>query len=523
MYTSDSDDKVPGSRKVVPPSSGIIQSARGMALIQQVKPQVSNRKVLSNTAILSGYYAVEAALLFVLVLLFARYLAVSDFGRLSFALSYALLLVVFDPSINIVLIKLISQNPDQLEYWAGQGVSLRLITGAVIFSAGLAPFLFSDYFQSNSLLFIPIILSEQVRGVSLTYCAIFRAMQAMVLEPVVLGVERLLVLALVAIVLVHHAGIAWIGAVYAGGRIVSVVVAAILFRSQFTPIAIGLPEQWKRILAEAGPLGVLTISERVNMNLVPTLLTLIRGEYLVGIFQSAFKIAMLPITVCGVLSGSLFPAMSAAITDRERLEKLFFYGLRLVWHVLLPFAAITLVLSRNTIGTLFGPRYLAAAPILRVLAVYYLCASLVVFGYYLLVALSRPKFVIKVAIVNIVITIGAGIPLMYAYGPMGAALALGASYVVIAIAYWREVTRQGFEIFRHKREWIQGLAFIATMVSGSVLARTWPVHTWATFVLAGATLWVIYFAVLAACGGLLPAEMQMIREATRRLRGSRVV
>ena len=490
-------------------------------MIQQVKPQVSNRKVLSNTAILSGYYAVEAALLFILVLLFARYLAVSDFGRLSFALSYALLLVVFDPSINIVLIKLISQNPDQLGYWAGQGVSLRLITGAIIFTVGLAPFLFSDYFQSNALLFIPIILSEQVRGVSLTYCAIFRGMQAMVLEPVVLGVERLLVLSLVAVVLVHHAGIAWIGTVYAGGRIASVAVAAILFRFQFTRISVGFPEQWKRILGEAGPLGVLTISERVNMNLVPTLLTLIRGEYLVGIFQSAFKIAMLPITVCGVLSGSLFPAMSAAITDRERLEKLFFYGLRLVWHVLLPFAAITLVLSTNTIGTLFGPRYLAAAPILRVLAVYYLCASLVVFGYYLLVALSQPRFVIKLAVVNIVITICAGIPLMYAYGPMGAAVALGVSYVVIAVGYWREVTRQGFEIFRHRREWIQGLAFIATMVAGAVLAHAWAIRTWSAFLIAGSALWMIYFAVLAACGGLLPAEIHMIRETVARYTGSK--
>jgi len=100
-------------------------------LIQQVKTPVSNRKILSNTAILSGYYAVEAALLFALVVLFARYLAVSDFGRLSFVLSYALLLVVADPSINIVLIKLISQNPDELAYWAGQGISLRLITGAI--------------------------------------------------------------------------------------------------------------------------------------------------------------------------------------------------------------------------------------------------------------------------------------------------------------------------------------------------------------------------------------------------------
>lgn len=490
-------------------------------MIPQVKAPLSNRKVISNTAILSGYYALEAAVLFVLVLLFARFLSVADFGRLSFALAYALLLVVADPSINIVIIKLISQQPEQLEHWASQALSLRAIMGVLVFTAGMVPFIFNSYFRVNALLFVPIILSEQIRGLSLTYCAIFRGLQAMVYEPIVLGVERGTVFVLVLIALSRHESLTSIGVIYLAGRILSVSVAAFLFRTRFGRISPGFPSQWRSILGEAWPLGVLTISERVNMNFIPTVLTLIRGEYLTGIFQSAFKIAMLPITVCGVLSGSLFPAMSAAAQERERLEKLFFYGLRLVWHVLLPFAAITLVLSTNTIGTLFGPRYLAAAPILRVLAIYYLCASLVIFGYYVLVALSRQKFVMKLAIVNIVITIGAGVPLIYAFGPMGAAVALGVSYVVIAIGYWREVTRQGFEIFRHRREWIQGLAFVATMFAGAVLAQLWPIRTWSAFLIAGSALWIIYFAVLAACGGLLPAEIQMVKEMVARLRSDR--
>ena len=159
-------------------------------MIPQVKAPLSNRKVISNTAILSGYYALEAAVLFVLVLLFARFLSVADFGRLSFALAYALLLVVADPSINIVIIKLISQQPEQLEHWASQALSLRAIMGVLVFTAGMVPFIFNSYFRVNALLFVPIILSEQIRGLCLTYCAIFRGLQAMVYEPIVLGVER---------------------------------------------------------------------------------------------------------------------------------------------------------------------------------------------------------------------------------------------------------------------------------------------------------------------------------------------
>lgn len=487
-------------------------------MIQQVKTSVSNRKVLSNTAILSGYYACEAGLLFALVLLFAHFLSVSDFGRLSFALSYALLLVVVDPSINIILIKFISQNPERVQYWAGQGISLRLITGAVIFCAGMSPFLFNDYFRLNALLFIPIILSEQVRGLSLTYCAIFRGMQAMVFEPLILGVERLSVFAMVAVVLLHHADIAWIGAAYMVGRIASVTVAAVLFRSQVTRISLRLPEEWKRILGEASHLTVLTVSERVNMNLIPTLLTLIRGEYLAGIFQSAFKIAMLPITVCGVLSGSLFPAMSASLADRERMQKLFFYGLRMVWHILLPFAAISLVLSETTIAALFGTRYLQAAPVLRILVGYYLGASMVIFGYYLLIAMNQQKFVIRLAIINIAITIGAGVPLIYFMGPMGAAIALAVGYLAIAFGYWRRVKSHGFEVLRQRREWVQGVAFIVTMLLGALAAHVWQIRTWPVFMATASALWAIYFAVLACCGGLLGVELQLLRDFLGRLR-----
>jgi O-antigen/teichoic acid export membrane protein len=490
-----------------------------VVLIQQVKAPLSNRKVLGNTAILSGYYALEAVLLFILVLLFARFLTVADFGRLSFALSYSLLLVVADPSVNIVLIKLVSQDSGQLQRWASQGISLRIGMGIIVLAGAMLPFLFSPYLRLNAWLFVPIMLSEQVRGVSLTYCAIFRGLQVMILEPVVLGIERVVVFVLVIILLTQHRRTEWIGAAYLVGRVGSVMVAALLFRSRFTAISLGFPAQWRRILSEAYPLGVLTISERVNMNLIPTVLTLIRGEYLAGIFQSAFKIAMLPITVCGVLSGSLFPAMSAAVGDREQLEKLFFYGLRLVWHVLLPFAAITLVLSESTIGALFGARYLQAAPVLRVLVVYYLCASLVIFGYYLLVALSEQKFVMKLAIVNIVITVAAGIPLIYALGPLGAAIALGLSYSVIAAGYFRQITVHGFEIFRHRGEWVQGLAFLMTIVAGELVAHHWQINRWSAFLVAGSSLWLVYFAVLVGGRGLLPVETKLIKEAVAKVRG----
>ena len=51
----------------------------------------SSSRIVKNSTILSSYFALEVALTFFFTLMLARFLGASEFGRISFALAYALL------------------------------------------------------------------------------------------------------------------------------------------------------------------------------------------------------------------------------------------------------------------------------------------------------------------------------------------------------------------------------------------------------------------------------------------------
>ena len=138
-------------------------------------PGLSASRVLGNSAILSAYYVLDSALLFLTTLLLARYLGVSDFGKLSFALAYGLVLYVLtDPGISLTLTKLVARDRRPSNQGIANGFTLRLLLVGAGCLVGLIPLPFSAYLWTNALVLVPVIWSEQIRGLTLTYCACFR-------------------------------------------------------------------------------------------------------------------------------------------------------------------------------------------------------------------------------------------------------------------------------------------------------------------------------------------------------------
>src|SRR2546423_15707229 len=100
---------------------------------------------MANTAFLAGYAAFEMVVVFLFTILLARYLGTQEFGRLGFALAYALLFsVLSDPGISVAMTKLVATSEDeQQRNLIGAGLTLRLILSGGIFVISLLPFVFS--------------------------------------------------------------------------------------------------------------------------------------------------------------------------------------------------------------------------------------------------------------------------------------------------------------------------------------------------------------------------------------------
>ena len=184
--------------------------------------------------------------------------------------------------------------------------------------------------------------------------------------------------------------------------------------------------------------------------------------------------------------------------------------------VLTLLAAGTTVVAPDVVLLMLTPEYLAAAPVLPIIAVGMACQ-----GIYLLTSIglnltSRTEFYPVATFVAAAVGLSAGLWLMPRYGVMGAAVAFLLSYAVqaiVAFAFAQRFYPIRYEGSRLLRVVTAGV--LATVVVQHFAPEVSPL---AGLVVKGTAVVVLYAALLAASGFFRPAERAFLRELALRLR-----
>jgi len=515
---------------------------------------------MKNTSILAGYAVFETVVVFFFTLLIARYLGPTDFGRLGWALSYALLTSVWsDPGIGYAMTKLVatSHGDRQLEYVAN-GLSLRLILTVAVFLLSLVPFAFVPYMRANAMVILLVLVSEHMRNVALYFCMVFRGHQQNKFEAFALGTERLGALLLAWPLLHMGFGLYTVAWVYVAARGTSLLVAVISNVRTFGWRPLGLDRTlFQRIKLETMPLAVLIICERMNMYLPPIFVKAFAkfyaarfyagavssdviarlGDTQLGMFQAAFKSIYPAVLMCVAVAGSLYAPMAERFqADPAESARLYRGGLRGLLHLILPAAVITLFLSPQFIIVLYGPEYVESARIVRWLTAYFVSISFIALNHLFMPAINRQRVVGAVSLISVVVNVALGMAFISRWGAEGAGMSLAVAQVVIAFVYVAMARRFG-KAGLAPREWFtMAAAFllaagalylvrpympgpgVASLLARFASARHLVMLQALVEVLEGTALSVsIYLGVLLGLRGVSPEERQLFRAVARRL------
>lgn len=166
--------------------------------------------------------------------------------------------------------------------------------------------------------------------------------------------------------------------------------------------------------------------------LLQTLDVLIIGARLgvdaLGLYTIAFRIPELFVLhLCYIISGALFPAYAKVQDDSAQLRSAFRSTLRLVSLVTTPLALGLAVVAPDLVPVLFGDRWLAAVPVMQVLAVYTLLHSLSFNVGDVYKATGRPGVLNKLAVLRLAVTA----PVLWLVAPEGI---LAVAWALAAVA-----------------------------------------------------------------------------------------
>lgn len=148
----------------------------------------------------------------------------------------------------------------------------------------------------------------------------------------------------------------------------------------------------------------------------------ILGPASLGFYDMAYRISLLPITeVADVIGKITLPVYVKISEDKERLRKAFFKSLAVISILIFPLGLVLLLFPNSIISIALGNKWLPAAPVLQLLAIFGILQALLYPMMTLLLSVHKQRICTFINFVNFIGLVVTIIPLTLAYGITGAA------------------------------------------------------------------------------------------------------
>lgn len=332
--------------------------------------QAANIRWNSFFSLLSaGIQLLSNALLFLGV---ARFYGPEIFGQFATAhLLATLFLTIADFGLDVLFTTEVARQRLEVESLLRRFFSTKIVLSvfAVVGMCGI-PFVHDFSVNTQHLIYI---FSFSVAFTALTnfFFALFKGFEQLQHQTRISLLQNLvLLLALLGSVFLK-ASIEWFAAIYTGTRLLGLGAAVITAKRlvKLPAITINIAE-WKQVMKQGWSFGVHLVCTMVFFQIDTFLLSLWKGDYAVGIYQSVIKLVGLSLVLPDVIINALLPVLSRFHhEDQVRWAQLGKLLNKTLLLIALPIALTFAVYADPLLALLYGAeKFTAAAAIMRVAA-----------------------------------------------------------------------------------------------------------------------------------------------------------
>lgn len=258
-----------------------------------------------------------------LISLLTKYLGVAQYGQYTTIFAYASFWTLFaDFGLIIVMVKELSQKPEEKEIIVGNVFSLRLALASLVFLLSIIVVQFLPYDPAVKTGVIYIGLAFLLQTMITAFGGFFQANYQ--IHKAVIGdiLGKLICLLMIIWAISGQRGFMTILAAYILGNGLNLFFNYLLAR-RLTPIRwlINWPI-WRRLLSQSLPIAIISLFGYLYFRSDMLLLSLMKSNYDVGIYGPTYKILDILIVLPSFLTHAAFPAVALFyVQDRQRLNR----------------------------------------------------------------------------------------------------------------------------------------------------------------------------------------------------------
>jgi O-antigen/teichoic acid export membrane protein len=382
---------------------------------------------------LIGAEAISRGFAIIITIMIARQMGVVQFGVYSTAVSFVFLFSVFiEVGLSTYIFRELSRNQQATSQYIMTALSIQaalsIVVGLVAFAAALLLKYSPDTRAAIGFFWIWMVFISFGRMVRV----VFKAHQRMEIEAVINIFENGVRLILVLIALYLGYGIIGIAVASIISALLMLILSVTIVSGRYMHFSMKWNAPFALSLARAAiPFALSIISSVIMYRLSVILLSVIQGNYEVGIFGASFRLTMALFFIPSLICQAFFPKMSQyAINDKKQCGKIILLLIRYIFLLVYPLLMLIFIIAPQIVGILYTKEFLSTIPVLRILVWVNLLNAGSYIGIYSLNAAGHENRVVRILFIVLGLKFVISLILILHSGYMGAAVAALVSEIV---------------------------------------------------------------------------------------------
>lgn len=373
----------------------------------------------------------------------ARQLGAGHFGQFSFVLT---IFVAYSMAANLGLenfvVRQVARTPEDSTRFIADAQVVKLVAIPIGF---LLSFLlwFHDPQAVEIILFL---FGYSLMNAAILFeAAIFRGLEKMEWQTVLVAVQAFLTTLSVVAVLQRTGDGVWVAAAYcAASALVALGGWGILWQLGVRPQFRWQPDAWKTLLHDNWPFTLALLGLLVFDRQAVVLIAQFDDAAAVGWFNAVYFIILALVNIPLILINTLFPALSRATQHNDPTQFIRLYHLlfRLLFAISLPITVGLYSFAPFIVQTLYGEAFAPAALILQILAVSLPFLFLIIVLNGVLQTMDAQKQAAQAFMGCLLIVIPLTAVLSWQGGYVGGTVGYTLAAVLLAVVLWGRVQQQ---------------------------------------------------------------------------------
>ena len=307
---------------------------------------------------------------FIWTILMARYLGVSEYGIVGFAISLTgILSILFDLGIGIHSVRHIATDYDSAPKYLGNAIPLKSIFSVIGFIVILIIVILMKADRITIIITMLFAIEQIIKKFVELMNATFQAFEEGKYQGIGNTILNILLLIFILITIFTDLGIYGIAISYILANVLALIYEYYALKKYITQPKYEIDTTFcKRVTIAAIPFAVSAILYSIYYSIDMVMLTNMVGNYATGIYNATYKLISVLTLFYTVYTAVIFPVMSKFYKNDEKMLLISFEkSIKYLMLAIIPFAVATMFYSTDIINLIYGHEYDAASSVLSIL------------------------------------------------------------------------------------------------------------------------------------------------------------